>query len=416
MSRPWREPRITPDDKDGSGKFSEFAGLVNTQSRKDIGLKALHLADNVFISDSKKVTRRDGYSLYRAGTIQSAYGVGDNLYVVDAGTLQHLASPTDARTLASGLTGTEYGWGEINGDGYYANGAEAGIVRGDTHLPWRLAVPSITAFSALDAGTLLPTTFNVGQTYVSAKWRVCATYVTADGRETAPSDFTELSASPTTNLFRVQVPAAYDHTNVYVTEPDGAVFRLVASTTATTITFNPFAAGRELTTWGMTSLPTGVYMFDFFQGRCFAAEYVPQVDMSIIWLSEPLAFHLFNQAEDFVLVPGKVGVLVWCNEGMIFGTSQKIYQYKDNGELNLLVSYGIIPGTPCDTDAESVAYFWTQRGICKAMPFKNLSEENISMPPGLRVASKMVYMGGKQQFITVTQGGGEAFNARTERT
>jgi hypothetical protein len=50
------------------------------------------------------------------------------------------------------------------------------------------------------------------------------------------------------------------------------------------------------------------------------------------------------------------------------------------------------------------------------MPFKNLTEEQMSMPPGVHVASKLVYMDGKQQFITVTQGGGEAFNARKERT
>jgi hypothetical protein len=49
------------------------------------------------------------------------------------------------------------------------------------------------------------------------------------------------------------------------------------------------------------------------------------------------------------------------------------------------------------------------------MPFKNLSEETLSMPPGLRAATRLVYFGGKQQFIVVTQGGGEAFNARKER-
>jgi hypothetical protein len=409
-------PRITPDDEDGKGKFSQFAGLVNTQSRKDIGLHALYGADNVFISDSKKLTRRDGYSLYRAGNIQTAYGLGNYLYVVDSGVLQHLAAANDARVLVTGLTGTEYGWAEINGDAYYVNGVEAGIVRGSTPLPWRLLVPQVSAFDVVDPATLQPTVFNVGQTYDQATWRVCATYVTADGRETAPSDARSIVASPQTDLFRVTIPTAYEHTNVYVTEPDGAIFRLVASVRAATITFNPSLASRELTTWGRMSLPTGVYMIDFFQGRCYAAEYIPQVDISVVWMSEPLGFHLFNQAEDFIVVPGKVGMLTVCNEGVLCGTTRHIYHYGEDGKLSKLASYGVIPGTPCDTGPQAMAWFWTERGICQAMPFKNLTEEMMSMPPGLHVASRMVYMNGKQQFITVTQGGGEAFNARKERT
>jgi len=416
MSRPWREPRLTPDEKDGSGKFSKFAGLVNTRSRKDLGLDALYVGDNVLISDTNKVRRRDGYSLYRAGNFQTAFGLGNNLYVVDAGVLQQLTSPTDVITLASGLTGVDYGWGELNGDAYYANGIEAGIVRGNTHTPWRLTVPTITSLAVVTEGTLPSTTLNMGRDYASAKWRFCATYETADGRETAPSDIFEIQSSPVTALFKATIPPAYARTNIYASEPDGVVFRLATQTTSDTATFNPLIARRELTTLGTSSLPTSVYMFDFFQGRCYAAEYIPQVDISIVWVSKSLAYHLYDQANDFIMLPGKVGVLVWCNEGMIVGTSQKIYQIKDSGELNLLVNYGVVPGLPGDTDAESVAYFWTQRGICKAMPFENLSEKDVSMPPGLRAASKMIYLNGMQQFVTVTQGGGEPFNARTERT
>lgn len=415
MSRPNRIPRITPDDSDNPSRFSEFTGVVNTRSRKDIGLKALYVGDNVVITDTKKVARRAGYSLLRAGVI-SAFGLSDWLYAVTAeGALLRLASPTDERTLVTGLTGTDYDWADINGTGYFVNGVDAGIVRGDQYLPWRLTPPIGLSVVAVDAGTLPATTLNVGATYVDATWRFCATYETADGRETAPSDVFELHASPATKLFRVTVPTGYARTNVYVTEPDGTVFRLASSSTYATVTILPAAATRELTTYNDSPLPTGVYQIEFFQGRCFAAEYVPQQDVTIVWISEPLAFHLFNQGKDFFLLPGKLGVLIWCNDGMIWGTTNSIYQYKENGELNLLVEYGVIPGMPGDTDAESVAYFWTERGFCKAMPFENLSEKSISMAPGLRAASRMVYINGLQQFITVTQGGGLPFNQRTER-
>lgn len=415
MSRPWREPRLTPDEKDGTGRFSEFAGVVNTRSRKDLGLRALFVGDNVAISDTKKITRRAGYSLTRAG-VTAAFGTGDNLYVVEAGVLKRFIPPSHTVVLVTGMTGRDYGWAEVNGEIFFANGAEAGIVRGDTFKSWRLSVPPVPTISVADAGTLLRVPFAIGASYDRTLWRVCATYELDDGRETAPSDVGSITASPNTTRFLVKVPALYARTNIYISEADGAVFRLAGQTTQEAITIDPREARLKLSSYGTSSLPTGVYMLAFYQGRCFAAEYIQQVDLSVIWISDALGFHLFNQAEDFILVPGRVGVLLRCNTGLLIGTTQRIYHRDAEGNLDELADYGVVPGTPGDTDAQSVAFFWTTRGFCKAMPFENLSEQDMSMPPGVRVASKMVYLGGMQQFVTVTQGGGDPFNARTERT
>jgi hypothetical protein len=414
MSRPYREPRVTPDDKDGGGKFTEFSGVVNTRSRKDLGLKALYVGDNVVISDSKKVTRRDGYSLYRAGSIKSAFANADDLYVVDGTNLLHTVGGDT--TLLTGLTGQDYGWAEANGDAYFVNGVEAGILRGRNYRPWRLDPPVVTSVAVVDSGVAPTTAFGMGAAYVAALFRLCATYETADGRETAPSDVVELTAAPTAHTLSITVPTGYARTNIYCTEPDGAVFRLVNTTNNVTSTFNPARSGRELTTLGCSGLPTGVHKVEFFQGRCFAAEYIAQVDLSVVWISRPLAFHLFDQGSDFCVLPGKVGMLVWCNEGLLIGTSRKIFQYDEKGVLNWLVNYGVIPGSAFDTDgAEQVAYFWTERGMCKAMPFENLTEKQLSAAPGLRAAVAVMYRNGMQQMVVVTQGGGNPFNARTER-
>jgi hypothetical protein len=415
-SRPWRQatkPRITPDD----AKFAEFTGVVNTRSRKDIGLKALYVGDNVVISDTKKVTRRDGYSPYiSTGTVWAAYGGTGELYVVDNGVLQHVASPTDKRTLTSGLAHKPYTWDTINGDAYFANGVDAGITRGDEYLPWRLNVPAFSAVAAVSAASS-DASLNMGEKYAQATFRVCATYETADGRETAPSEIVSLVAAPLTNLIRVSVAAGYARTNIYSTEADGTVFRLVASTTATTVTFNPARGGREFTTFNTASLPDGVTHVAFVGGRCFVGQYLQSLKQSVVWKSKAFAYHLFDTERDFITVAGELALLLWNNKGVLIGTDKNIYQWhEDTEELELLVNYGVMPGVAGDRDAESVAYFWTQRGICKAYPFENLTEKDVSMPPGARAVASMVYLNGMMQFVAVTQGSSTPFNKRKERT
>lgn len=414
-SRPWRQqlkPRITPDD----AKFAEFTGVVNTRSRKDIGLKALYAGDNVVISDTKKIVRRSGYSTYlNSGAISAAYGGTGDLYVIDGGVLKRVLSPTDQRTLAAGFSSQPCTWDTINGDAYFVNGVDAGIARGDTYLPWRLDVPTVSGVSA-DAAGSGSGAYGMGASYTEALFRLCATYETEDGRETAPSDVVELRASPVTTIIRAAVSSGYARTNLYCTPADDPVFRLVA-TGSGALTFNPQRGGRTLTTLGTSSLPEGVTHVAFCKGQCFAGRYLPYARMSAVWVSQPLGFHLWNRSKDFLPVSGELALLLWNNKGVLIGTTQAVYQYNDvSGELEQLANYGVLPGIAGDTDAEGMAYFWTQRGICKAYPFENLTEKDVSMPTGTRAVAAMVYLNGMQQFIAVAQGDGVSFNPRKERT
>jgi hypothetical protein len=426
-TRPWRQqqkPRITPDDV----KFADFTGVVNTRSRKDIGLKALYAGDNVFISDTKKVTRRDGYTPYlTTGTVQAAYGGAGPLYVVDAGVLQRVASPTDKHTLISGLTGKNYSWDVTNNDAYFVNGVDAGIARGDQFLPWRLTSPTLSGVTAVSAASL-STVLNVGETYVAATFRVCATYETADGRESAPSEIFILSAAPLTNLIRVVAPTAYARINVYATEADGTVFRLVATSSSTaptvSLTFNPARGGRELTTLATQSLPDGVELIAFMKGNIYASQYFTDSDTSVVWFSKAFAYHLFDCSEDYIVVPGRVSMLLWISKDttygikdwLLIGSTKGVWQRGDEDKFENLANYGVVPGIAGDVDPEGTAWFWTQRGICTAPPFKNLTEEDVSMAPGVRANATLVYHNGTKQLLTVTQGGGTAFNSRRERT
>lgn len=412
MSRGWRKqatPRVTPDEV----KFASFAGVVNTRSPKDIGLSDIALGDNVVVTDTKKLLRRDGFSAYIEGSVRSAFGCGDNLYVVIGDSIYRSVSATDLHLVVSGLTGTRYHWDDLNDEAYFVNGVEAGILAGDTFKPWRLDVPPTPTVDVVSTGVAPVVVANVGGTYTSATFRVCATYLTADGRETAPSDFAVVETTPYAALLRVTCPTAYARTNFYCTEPDGSVFRLLSSTTASTATFNPQASGRPLTTFGKFSLPNGVtHVCTTQKGVVLTAQYYPDLRQTLVFKSEPLGYHLWDIEEGYFAVPGEIGVFLEVAKGVVCGTTSGIWFYGFDGSFELLASYGVVPGFGGDTTPESVAYFWTTRGMCKAMPFENLTEANVSMAPGLAAYGGILYVNGMQQFVAVTHGGGEPFNQR----
>lgn len=430
MSRPWRQqvkPRTTPDDD--AGRYSEFEGVVNTRSRKDIGLKALFAGDNVTITDTKKIKRRNGYALARTatGTVQSVFGGTGTPYIVDNGTLIHIVNGQE-RTLLTGLTGTDYHWDVINGDVYFANGVEAGICRGDTYLPWRLTIPPTPLVEFMNAATVTVPLNAVGTTYTSATFRVTCTYVTVDGRETAPCDNAPIVCSPLTNLLRVTVtppPAGYATVNVYVTEPDGVSFRLAAtSSTGGALTINPQRTGEELTTYGMQSLPAGVNWIAQVRGYVWASVYNAQTDQSCVYMSDALGYHLFDTSNDFRMFPGQMSALLWLtpNEnppsmGVLISTTQYTYHYHiDEDQLDELVDYGAIPGTAAVITSDSTGYWFTPRGLCRGFPFENLTEKNYYPLQGTVATGAYAYLNGEEHFIAVIQNGQPPFNQRTERS
>jgi hypothetical protein len=157
-------------------------------------------------------------------------------------------------------------------------------------------------------------------------------------------------------------------------------------------------------------------MVEFCNGRAYLAEYIPQAGLSVVWISQPLAYTVFDQASDFWLLPGELAIMAKVNdESMVFATDQRVWNLTTDGRLVELANYGAVPGDAFDSTADSTLYFWTQRGICKAMPFTNLTEANASMPPGVRATGCIAMRNGMQQMIVFTAGGGTPFNARTER-
>lgn len=115
---------------------SQFKGLQNVSDPLRLGLEWLVQADNINISDSGAISKREGYSLVTSGAYTSAYSTLDfsRMYVVVSGTLRDVFG----NVLAQVDSSREMHWCEVNEHVYFNNGLNSGVILADGEvLPWR---------------------------------------------------------------------------------------------------------------------------------------------------------------------------------------------------------------------------------------------------------------------------------------
>lgn len=382
-----------------------FKGLNNTSDGLRLGLDWLKTADNVDVLDTGAIEARSGYGLSLAMTgVTGAYNTLDyeRAYVVAAGVLKALTGSASAATLASGLNITRaVSWAEVNEQVFFTNGVDSGVILTDNSvLPWAWAVPPAPALAPV-AGSLPP-----------GQYQVCVTQALADGRETGPSDVVRLTVAAGQALqISGIVQTAGMRTNVYVAPADSTVFGLVGSPSAAAIvwSYGADAVGRPLRTLGTDPLPAGCSVIQHWQGRMHAAQYFPAEGHSVIWRSQPLGFHLFDLEAGMLAVPGRVLMMAPHDDALIIGTDLAVHAF-DGAKMKELAPYGVVPGQHWAADDDGSILFQSTRGACRALPFKNLHEQNVSFAPGLSAGGAIRRSGGQRHYLVAIQQGGSAFN------
>lgn len=117
-------------------QVSSFQGLNNVVDPLKLGLGGLVQADNVDVTDTGALKKRNGYILRMAGAITSAYSTLDftRLYLVKQGQLL----TAEGAVLATGLSDNQMHWCEVNGQVFFNNGPDSGIIQPDHGvMPWR---------------------------------------------------------------------------------------------------------------------------------------------------------------------------------------------------------------------------------------------------------------------------------------
>lgn len=383
----------------------KFRGLNNVTDPLRLGLDWFVLADNVDVTDTGAVRKRTGYTQALAGAITGAFSTFDygRMYLVDGGALKCMTSTSAATTLKSGLSTAQMYWAEINNQVFFTNGIDSGIIHPDnTVADWRWTPPATPVLSAA-TGALAP-----------GAYQVRLTFVLSDGRVTGASESAEIDLVAGQAL-QISEIAQIDGTTtrIYIAPPGSAVYQFAGAPTRTAMTWNsgPDDLGADLLSAFHDPLPLGCDVIQFWRGRAYAAQYSAADNMTVIWFSAPLGFHLFNLSANYITVPGRVLMLARHDDALIIGTELKIYAY-DSKTLTAVADYGVVPGWHDHYEPDRTL-FWTVRGLCSVMPFTNLTERQVSVAPGARAGGTVVHAEGQRRYLVSLQQGGTAFNTRT---
>lgn len=375
-------------------KINSFSGLWNTSDPMRLGMRWLVQADNLNVTDTGALSKRDGYALNRSGGFTSMYSTIDfsRLYLATASGIQDFAG-----TSLAPITDDEpVHWCEVNEQVFYSNGTDSGIILPDNSvIPWRWTAPVAPSVAAV-TGTM-PAGF----------YQVRCTAILPDGRETGSGESAEIYLTEGQAL---QISGLTVGNNIYITQANSDVFQLAGRATSTAFTFNasPDTLGRDLLNNFLDQLPFGVDVVQAWRGRMYASSYMASMNQTVVWFSEALGYHLFKLNSNFIIVPGKVEMLAPHDGALVIGTDAKVFAY--NGEkLDTLADYGVVPGDQW-AKYDSNILFWSQRGLCSFAPFANLTEKQVSLAPGIRVGGCLVRQGGQVRFVAAIQSGGNAFN------
>jgi hypothetical protein len=252
-------------------------------------------------------------------------------------------------------------------------------------------------------------------------YHVVLTATDVRGLESGNSDVASLTVTAGGAITVSAIPTVAGATiNVYVTRPNGTVFYLAATNAVGAVTITTISnLGRELPFWNYTE-PRGDSPA-FFQGRIYCSEVFPALDQSIVWRSKPLHYHHFEPSEEAFAVPGQTLLLAATSTAatsgtgfekgsLIIGTERAVWAY-DGETLMQISDYGVVPGFHDSSDGDNL-YFWTLRGLCRAMPFENLTESTVSVPPGLSAGGMVLEIDGMRRYIVALNKGGAAYNGR----
>jgi hypothetical protein len=388
---------------------NEFVGIRNTGQTKTRPVGSMETAENVNLHGiteegaALSIEGRNGYALSQAFTdIQAAYQTQDEqrLFVIDDGTLKYVNSDFTTVNIKSGFNGDDVYFTEAGNDIFYS-----GNIKG--------VVKELTAYDYIPLATVPSVTTIEGSLY-EGRYMVTATYTRVDGAEggSPPAyvlDVTDGSAL----VIETVAPSGYD-VNIYVSSANGSDMYWIYTGGTATIQWDSiedlsYPLDREQ--YQKEPLPDNCTVIEFHEGKIWAADYSIDDDITAVRFSSPFWWHLYELYGDYIAVPGKVVMLESVPGGLVIGTDREIYVYTREEVLVKLADYGVVEGWPASIMDDGNTMFWTERGVCIALPFRNLTEEKVSLPPGIKCSTSIIREDGEERFIILTDGNGTADNA-----
>lgn len=362
------------------------------------------IADNVDCTDSEGIQLREGYTAFVTGSgVTGSYSTFDysRLYIIESGTLKRVNHDGTTLTLQTALSGDAF-WSEVNDVVYLSCGTSKLEIHADGRVSkWGVPTPAQPSVSAAN-GSLF-----------AGVVQVALTYSDEYGREGGASNSVIAIVVENGGVTVSNIPQLTGYTvNLYCTEPGGAVFyRCAGLTSQTSFTVTHPPTGSELTTQFLDEVPADAKYVALFGASLYAAEYIPEIDQTVIWISEGLGYHLFNLNSNYFIIPGEVTQMYGAEVELAITTQNRAFVYSED-KLRQVAEYGAVPGQHAELGADGKIYFWTKRGLCRVSPFENLTESRVSVAPGFYAGGGIIERGGVKKYVAIIHSGGTAFNMR----
>lgn len=137
--------------------------------------------------------------------------------------------------------------------------------------------------------------------------------------------------------------------------------------------------------------------------RMIVAVYEAAQDRTVLYKSREGLPHEFYLDSDFVLVPGRVRLLASTAKGLVVGTDTAIYLDAEDAPMVRAATYGVPKSVGIHHDDDRV-YFWSDRGLCAAFPFENLTDAAWIAPRHARAATAALHWKGSRYAAVALSG------------
>lgn len=394
--------------------YEAFKGLRSDVTPERFEPEDLAVGDNIDIDKSGRISRRDGYTLGRAGVAHSLWAdeLQEFCLYVSGNQLMRLNADWSATALATLMSmGQRMSFARVSDRIYFANEIDTGVIERDAHVRgWGLAVPALPV-----------PTVTVGA-MPAGRYQFALTQLRSDGQESgAPLAGTVIVPDGAGLDFALPAADAGAVARLlYLSTPNGEVLyvaaQIDAQATRYTYAGDTLELNLPLTTQFLQPAPAG-QLIAYYRGRMYVAA------GDVLYPSSAFGYELFDLRE-YVPLDGRITMLAPMTDkeitdnargsgffigtdrscGVLIGSDPKDFQYVPKA------NYGAIPGALAYVDgalfgddslgARPLPMWLTTQGLCVGMPdmaIRNLTRSHYAFAAaGLGAA---LFMPGPNRFI-----------------
>lgn len=115
-----------------------------------------------------------------------------------------------------------------------------------------------------------------------------------------------------------------------------------------------------------------------YRSQLVIAAWEPEFDRSVVYFSRPDYPHEFRLERDYQLFAGKITLLADTANAFVIATDRAIYLDYYDRPITRVAEYGVAPGGFLFDEYDTV-WFWSERGLCKAAPFENITDKQLAV-------------------------------------